>query len=147
MRRYVVIIFVITITALIACKRNHKLNGVYHIYKVKNGKNSDPGADDTLKQKYIKKQFLITYKAGVVSLSDAADSKPIVLHRINGENGTVNYTPGGIDPFYNDTSPVRVELLTKPSDTILFINDKFFLSATGKKGGMIICYLTQTNRR
>ena len=138
------------ITAFIACKPTLNPNGVYHVYKVLNGKNTDPKADDALKQKYLDKPFSIAFSKGVVDISDAADLKPKVLHRVNGRNGIVSYTPGGYDPIYNDNSTVRMELHTSPSDTILFINDRSFLSAqsasSGKIGGMIICYLGKTKR-
>lgn len=147
-KRFIIILLLLAV--FIACKRKHNLNGVYHVYKVINGKDTDPEADAMLKQKYLNKPFIIAFNTRAVSLSSAAEPKPTVLHKINSRNDMVWYTPGGYDGFYHDTSPVEIELRTTSSDTALFIADKLLFSAKsvsiGKKGGMIICYLTKTDR-
>jgi hypothetical protein len=146
MRTKYIAILLLTI-AFLACKRKHDYEGIYHIYKTERGKGSDPAADDVLNQKYHNTSFMIAFNAKAVRVSNSIDPKPIVLHRVNGSNDAVWYTPGGYNPLYLDTTVTNMRLRVTSSDTVLFIPDKFFLSAksvsSGKGGGMIICYLTK----
>lgn len=147
-KRYITLLLLTTI--FVACKRKFNPNGVYHIYKAINGKHSDQEADDALKKKYLNQPFSIAFNAkGAVRISDPADFKTMVLHRVNEGDGAVWYTTAGYFPLYRDTSIADIRLRITSSDTVLFIPDKFFLSlksVSGKTGGMIICRLTKTEK-
>jgi hypothetical protein len=141
-----ILIILLAMSCFLACNRGPNHDGVYRIVKIVNAKNSDSKADSLLKLKYFTKAFLIVFNKKGVRISDAIDPKPIQLYIEHLKDGTW-YTPSGYTSLYRDTSVVGMRLHIASLDTILFIPDKFFLSAKsislGKPSGMIVCYLSK----